>query len=222
MTEASESISISQSDSIGRAAWMEQVTDNRGFGPVDVIAGLRPEIGAVSSMGGFDEMDVGIGKDFCAGLGGQSDERVIDREQDQRWHGDAIDHSRGGGSVVVIVGIAETAIAGDNLVVEFPKRADGANALHFVDVREERGLAAIARHQAAQEVPFVEPVGGFVESVRAGREVDGRANRSDGAKRSAGFPLSGKLQNQVAAHRIADKSYALQAKALRIVVDNGA
>jgi hypothetical protein len=62
----------------------------------------------------------------------------------------------------------------------------------------------------------------LVQSIGAGRQIDGRADRGHGAQRRPAAPLPGQLQHQVAAHGVAHQRHPLQAEALRIVAHHRA
>ena len=70
--------------------------------------------------------------------------------------------------------------------------------------------------------PLVHAVGRFVESVGAGGQIDGRADRGHGDKRRPRAPLAGELEHQIAAHGVADEGHTLEAEALGEVADHGA
>ena len=70
--------------------------------------------------------------------------------------------------------------------------------------------------------PLVHAVGRLVESVGAGGQIDGRADRGDGDKRRPRAPFAGELEHQIAAHGVADQSHALEAEALGEVLHHGA
>ena len=92
----------------------------------------------------------------------------------------------------------------------------------LIDGGKELGLVAEAAHQRAQKMPLVDAVGRLVQSVGAGGEIDGRADRGDGHKRRPRAPLAGELEHQIAAHGVADERHALEAEALGEVAHHGA
>ena len=117
-----------------------KVTDDGGLGPVNAVAGRRAEEGAVASVAGLDKGDVGIGEEARAGFRKEADERIVLRAEDERGNGDAVDDAGAGGAVVVVVGVAEAAIARDDLLVELADGANGADAARFDRCRERAPL----------------------------------------------------------------------------------
>ncbi len=67
----------------------------------------------------LDKRDVRVGEQLGAGLRQQPDERIVERVQDKRGHGDAVDYACAGGAVVVVVSIAKAAVARHDLIVKF-------------------------------------------------------------------------------------------------------
>ncbi len=91
------------------------------FGPVAVVVGGGVGLGeecAVSAVGCFDEGDVGVGGDLCAGLGDEADEGVVECMEDEGGDGDAVEDAGGGGAVVVVGGAGEAGVEGGDAVVE--------------------------------------------------------------------------------------------------------
>ncbi len=72
----------------------------------------------MSAVGCFDEGDVGVGGDLCAGLGDETDEGVVECMEDEGGDGDAVEDAGGGGAVVVVVGAGEAGVEGGDAVVE--------------------------------------------------------------------------------------------------------
>ena len=67
---------------------------------------------------GFDESDIGIGKNLLPRFRKNADEGIIGRVQNQRRNGNAV-HNVGGGRASVIIRCAlKAAIVGGDLVVE--------------------------------------------------------------------------------------------------------
>src|SRR5580704_10285850 len=155
MTGASPPISTSQSASISAGCKPEKVAGDRGLGPVDSVAIVLAEIGAMAAVRSLDERDVGIGQDSGAGLQGEADKRIVKGVQDQGGDCDPVDHPGAGSAVVVVVRVTETAVAGHDLVVKLTQRADGANPVLLIAIGKQGRLAAVAAHQATQEMPLV-------------------------------------------------------------------
>ena len=199
----------------------QDIADDGGFSPVDVVAGILSEIGAVAAVRGFNEGDVRVGDDLGAGFHGKPDEGIVEGKEDERGHGDAVNDAGTGGAVVVVGGVLEVAVAGDDFVVEVAQRANASQAVASEDSREQADFAAITAHEPAKKMPLVETIGRLVERVRAGGEVDGGTHRCDRAKRLAVAPFSSEFEDEIAAHGIADQREPRETKSLRIVIDNG-
>src|SRR5438045_5357976 len=107
---------------------------------MDIVAGMLAKIRAMASMRCLDHGDVPIGEDRGTSLGRKADKRIVEGAQDQGGRGDVIHYSSAGGAVVVVVGITETAVASNDLVVELAQGANGAESARLVDCREQRSL----------------------------------------------------------------------------------
>ena len=154
--------------------------------------------------------------------GVSTDKRVVERMEDERGNSYAVDHSGGGGAVVIVVGVAKAAIGRDDFIVEVAQAANGAGDDAGVNVGKKRGFAAEAAHQAAQEMPLVDAVGGLVQGRGAGGEIDGGANGGDGCKRRARAPLARQLEREIAAHRVTHKRDSFKTVALGVVLHHRA
>ena len=110
--------------------------------------------------------------------------------QDERGHGDAVDHMRGGGAVIVVVGAGESAIECGDPVVKFAQAADAAEARSVERAGKQAGLGAQPALQLPQEILFVQAVAAQMQSVGRGGEVDRRTDCRHGAKltRDRRFP----------------------------------
>ena len=86
------------------------------------------EEGAVAAVTGFEEGDVRVGFDDGACLGGEADEGVVAGVDEERGDGDAIEHARGGGAVVVVVCGLKAGVECGDAVVELAQRADAGGA----------------------------------------------------------------------------------------------
>src|SRR5260370_15223457 len=93
--------------------------------------------GAVAPMPAFPHCDVGIRVDLVAALSGETDERVVQRMQDQARHGDAIEHTGSGSTIVVIISTGEAGIECRDAVVELTQRANSGCAVSIVSARAE-------------------------------------------------------------------------------------
>ena len=189
------------------------------FGPVAVVAGggvRLGEEGAVASVLGFDEGDVGIGGDRFVGLGGDADEGVVEGVEDQRGDGDAVQHARGGGAGVVVFGAGEAGVERGDAVVEGAHGVDAGGAVAVVGAGEERGLAAEAAEESAEEFELVEAVDGAVEGVGGGAEVYRGRDADGGAElgRCGGAEVADELEDEIAAHRVADQRDGFEGVAL--------
>ncbi len=110
----------------------------------------------------------GLARDRGAGLRADADEGVVERVQDQRGHGDAVEHARGGGAVVVVVGAGKAVVERGDALVEVAQGVDAVGAGGVVDAGKEGGLAAEAFEQRAQKSALVEAVGRQVQGVGGG------------------------------------------------------
>ncbi len=134
----------------------------------------------MASVTGFYEFNRRVCLKCGAGAGSEADERVIGGVEDEGGDGDVWDDKSTGRASVVVVGVGEPAVAGGDLLVEFPNGADGSCFTKGVDPGIKGRFAAEAAHKVAQEVALVDAVLGFVEGVGAGGEVGGGAD-SDGS-----------------------------------------
>ena len=131
---------------------------------------------------GFDERDVGVGCDLVVGLGGDADEGVVEGVEDERGDGDAVEDARGGGAGVVVFGAGEAGVERGDAVVEGAHGVDAGGAVAVVGAGEERGLAAEAAEESAEEFEFVEAILRAVERVGGGAEVHGGRDADGGAE----------------------------------------
>ena len=180
------------------------------FGPVAVVAGGGVglgEEGAVASVVGFDEGDVGIGGDLFEGFGGDADEGIVEGVEDERGDGDAVEDAGGGGAGVVVFGAGEAGVERGDAVVEVAQGVDAGGAVAVVGAGEESGLAAEAAEEGAEKLEFVEAVLRAVQGVGGGGEVYGGRDSDDGVKlrRGCRAEFAGELEDEVAAHGVADE-----------------
>jgi len=217
-----------------------KVADNHGFGPVDTIPGADTIAGtgtilglgtipdsaaeecAVAAVARLNEVDMGIGEDKLASFGSETDERIVLREEDKRGNRNAVDDTRTGGAVIVVVCIAEAAVGGDDFLVEFADGADGADAAGLIDGGKELSFVAEALHQCMQKMTFIDEVGGRVQSIGAGGEIDDRTDRGHCNERWTRAPLAGQFEHHVAAHGVANQRHALEAETLGEVANHRA
>jgi hypothetical protein len=185
------------------------------LGPVAVVVGGgigRCEEGAVAAAFGFEQRDVRIGGDGCAGLVGEADEGIVGGVDEERGDGDAVENACGGGAEVVVVRGAEAGVEGGDAVVEVAERGDVRGALGVEGAGEEHDLAAEALEECAEEAALVEAVLRLVESVGGGGEIDGGRDADDGVelRRGAGAEIAGELEDEIAAHGVADERDGLK------------
>lgn len=164
----------------------------------------------VAAMAALDKTDVGIGKDARAGIRIEADEGIVCGAKDERGNRDAVNDAGAGGAVVIVVGVAKAAIARDDLLVELADGANGADAVNLIHARKQLGLVADAAHEPAQKSPLVYAIGGFVQGVSTGSQIDDRADGGDGGERRLRAPLASELEHEIAAHGIADERDALE------------
>ena len=188
------------------------------LGPVAVAgrfgsgAGVGEE-GAVATVSGFDEGNVGVGEDSGAGGGGDADERVVERVEDEGGDGDAVDDASGGGAVVVVVGRGEAGVEGGDALVEVAQGVDADGLIGIVGAGKKTGFAAKALEQGAKELEFVDAIEGAVEGVGGGAEVDGGRDADDGVEleRGGGAEVAGEFEDEVSTHGVADEGNGLEA-----------
>src|SRR5258708_28700554 len=116
-----------QADEEGDLGARQKKAQQRMFGPVAVVAGSPVRLskkGAVASVLAFHQGNVGIRVDLVAALVRETDERVVQRMQNQARHGNAIEHAGSGSTIVVIISTGEAGIKCRNAIVELAQRAD--------------------------------------------------------------------------------------------------
>ena len=205
-----------------------KVADNHGLGPVDTIPsadtvpGTAAEECAVAALARLNKVDMRIGEDPLAGLWSETDKRIVLGEEHKRGHGNAVDDTSAGSAVVVVVCIAEAAIGSDDFLVEFADGADGADAAGLIDGGKELSFVAEALHQCMQKMTFIDEVGGRVQSIGAGGEIDDRTDRGHCNERWTRAPLAGQFEHHVAAHGVANQRHALEAETLGEVANHRA
>src|SRR5277367_3286435 len=90
--------------------------------PVTIVAarlvGLG-EKGAMTTVLAFHQRNVGIHEDLLAGLSAQTDERVVQRMQDQGRYGDAVEHAGGCSAIVIVISANEARIKRCDAIVKF-------------------------------------------------------------------------------------------------------
>ena len=92
----------------------------------------------MAAMLGLQQRDVRVGVRACGErLGRDADEGIVERVQDQRGHGDAVDDAGGGGAEVVVLRGGEAGVERGDAVVELAQRADAGGAVGIV-TRAER------------------------------------------------------------------------------------
>ncbi len=125
----------------------QKKTQQRMFGPVAVVAaefvGLR-EKSAMAATAALDQRDVGIRDDFVAAFGRQADERVVQRMQNQRRHGNAIEHTRSSSAVIVVIGAGEPGVQRSNSIVKLAQGMDSDGAVSIIGTRKENRFATEA------------------------------------------------------------------------------
>lgn len=153
-------------------------------------------------MFGSDELDIAIAADGGIPKGVEGDEWIVLGGDDERGNANGGDVPGGGSAVVVVVGVAEAAMRGGDLVVEFADRADFIEAFDGVFVREELNFGAHAVFEAADKVGLVDEVLSLGKSVGAGVENEGRADGNDTAKleRRVVAHFAGHFEHDIAAH----------------------
>src|ERR1700742_3600109 len=121
-------ISTLQSASMRGGGSAEQIAKECLFRPVSiVIAGGREE-GAVAALTRLDKGDVRVCDERGPRLGKHHDKGIVERVDDQGGYSEVSREDGAGDAVVVIVGIAEIAVARDDELVEV---AHGANFVEF-------------------------------------------------------------------------------------------
>ena len=137
-----------------------KVTNHGGFGPMDAGRPARQK-SAVAAVTALDKVNVGIGEDARAGLRQETDEGIVFGAEDERGNGDAVDDAGAGGAIVVVVGVAEAAIARNDFLIELANGANRADAVDLIDGRKELGFVTHPAPQIAQKMPLVAAVEGL-------------------------------------------------------------
>ena len=185
------------------------------------VVGTARQESAVAAVTALEKVNVRIGENARAGFWQETDEWIVFGRKDERGNGHTVDDACARGAIVVVVGIAEVAVACDDFLIELADGANGADAVDLINGGKEFGLVTDAAPQVAQKMPLISAVGGFVQSVGAGREINGRAHRGDRGKRWQRAPLAGELEHEISAHGIADQRNAREAEARREVAHHG-
>ena len=173
--------------------------------PVERPVGLGEEA-AVTAAARDDDAHPRIGHDraipklFCR------NERIVVGADDERRHGDALDHPQTAGAVVVVAGIVEAMMGRRERFVERAHGADAAQRAQIEAARRQLRLAAHAPLEVADEIPFVQHVAAPLQRLHAAREVHRRRNGADGPQDGGrlGAVVARQLQRNVAAQRVAD------------------
>ena len=167
----------------------------------------------MAAVGWLEEGDVRVGQDRGAALRSDADERVVDGVEDESGDGDAVDDAGSSGAMVVVVGAGEAGVESGDAVVEVAQGADAGGLIGVVGAREEGRFAAEAAEERAQEFHLVEAVEGAVERVGGGAEVERRRDADDGVELCEGVVVefAGELEDEVAAHGVADERDGLKA-----------
>ena len=82
----------------------KQIANDRGLGPVNLVAWVAGQVGTVTAVTGFDKANVGIAADFGSSLWLQADKGVILSMENQGGNRYAVDDAGAGGAIVVVVG----------------------------------------------------------------------------------------------------------------------
>jgi hypothetical protein len=149
-------------------------------------------------------------QNLAAGFGKNANEGIIGRVQDEGGHRDTVEHMRGCGAVVIIVGSGEAAIERGDPVVKLAQAVDASEAGNVERARKQASLGPQPPIQLPQEILLVQPVARQRQGVGRGREIDRRTDRSHSAKlaRTRASPFAGQLQHQIAAHGESGQSEA--------------
>ena len=133
--------------------------------------------------------------------------------EDERGDGDAIEDAGGGGAVVVVVGAGEAGVEGGDAVVELAQGADAGGAVGVVGAGEERGLAAEAAEEGAEEFELVEAVmGRWSASAEGPRSTAGETPMTEWRwVRRSSAEVAGEFEDEIAAHGVADERDGLEA-----------
>ena len=103
-------------------------------------------------------------------------EGIVRRVQNQSGHGDLFDNARRRGTVIVILRSRKAAIVGSHLVVELPQTPKATATSHIEVFREQSRFIAQAAPKLPQKVNFVQPIGGRMQRVSGGSQVDCRTD----------------------------------------------
>ncbi len=188
----------------------EEETQQSVLGPVPVVAvgsvGLGKK-GTVSAVHGLDVGDLRIGEEVVSALGCDAQKGIVHGMKDQRGHGDPIDDTGRCSAVVVVVRAAKAGVERGDAIVELAQGANAIGAIRIVGTRKERGLAAEAAKQSAQELDLVETViGSCSASAEGPRSTAGETPMTERKLQWCQCAqLARQLQDQIAAHGIADE-----------------
>ena len=190
-------------------------TDEGVLGPVAVVAGGRVRLreeGAVAALDGFEEGDMRVRDDLVASIGGETDEGIVERIQNECRDGDLVDDARGSYPIVVILCSSEAGIESDDALVEVAQRADSDGAVGIECAREECCLAAITAQHGTDKFHLVDAVLWEVKGGGRGCEVNDRRDADDGmelwGRRFS--EIACELEDKVATHGVADERDGLQ------------
>ena len=129
----------------------EDEAEERVFGPVAIVAVAGSGSARKAQWPPWAvsmKVMLRVGVDLVAGLGGEADEGVVERVEDERGHGDAVDDARGGGAVVVVVCAGEAGVERGDAVVEVAEGTDAGGAVGIVGAGKECALRRKRRSRA--------------------------------------------------------------------------
>src|ERR1700683_1597433 len=172
--------------------------------------------GAMAAVLGFDVSNLGVGKKLLPRFRQNAHERIIGGMDNQLGPREVTDQVGSGSSGVIVIRAGEAAVVSGHSIIKLSQRFYSAQTRSIEVSGEQTHLAAKSPKQLQQEIVFVNPVGRFMQRIRAGRQVHRRTNRRYRAKLrwTVASPLSRQLQHKIATHRKPNQHEARNSVAL--------
>src|SRR5271166_1770803 len=98
---------------------------------MNLVPAIARKIRAMPTVACLYKSDMRVGQDFGAGIRQQANEGIVLCVQDERGHSNTVNDTGARRAIVIVVGVTEIAVAGDDLVIEL------ANGAHRPNLRWE-------------------------------------------------------------------------------------